>query len=48
LAPDNEREWSEWLGGYRTINQGRNFRLVPLNAVTDQTYTVYFPVRRTP
>jgi DUF1680 family protein len=48
LAPDNEREWSEWLGGYRTVNLTRNFRLVPLNTITDQTYTVYFPVRRVP
>jgi uncharacterized protein len=48
LAPDDEREWSDWLGGYRTVNQDRNFRLVPLNTVTDQTYTVYFPIRRTP
>lgn len=46
LAPDNEREWGNWLGGYRTINQNRNFRLLPIHEVVDQKYTVYFPVRR--
>jgi DUF1680 family protein len=44
LSPDNEREWSVWLGGYRTVNQGQNLRFVPLNTITDQIYTVYFPV----
>jgi DUF1680 family protein len=45
LVPDNEREWSNWLGGYRTVDQARNLRFVPLNTVTDQAYTVYFHVR---
>ena len=45
LAPDNEREWSNWLGGYRTVNQGHNLRFVPLNTITDETYTVYAQVR---
>ena len=45
LVPDNEREWSSWLGGYRTVNQGQNLRFVPLNTITDQPYTVYFQVR---
>jgi DUF1680 family protein len=45
LVPDNEREWSNWLGGYRTVNQGRNLRFLPLNTITDQAYTVYFQVR---
>lgn len=46
LVPDNEREWSNWLGGYRTVNQGRNVRFLPLHAITDQAYTVYCQVRR--
>jgi DUF1680 family protein len=45
LAPDNEREWTTWMTGYRTYGQERNVRFVPLHEVTDQRYTVYFPVR---
>jgi DUF1680 family protein len=45
LTPDNEREWGDWLPGYRTRGQLRNFRLVPLYEVRDERYTVYFPVR---
>jgi DUF1680 family protein len=45
LAPDNEREWTHWLGGYRVRGQERGLRLVPLYEVTDEPYTVYFPVR---
>ena len=44
LVPDNEKEWWRWLGGYRTAGQSRGIRFVPLYEVTDQTYTVYFPV----
>ena len=46
LAPDNEREWATWLPGYRTVNQDVGLRFVPLSEVTDETYTVYFPVKR--
>lgn len=46
LAPDNEREWATWLGGYRTVGQEHNLRFVPLNTITDEAYTVYFPVAR--
>jgi DUF1680 family protein len=45
LVADNEREWASWLGGYRTVNQARNIRFMPLHAVTDETYTLYFPVK---
>ncbi len=44
LVPDNEREWWRSLGGYRTAGQDRGIRFVPLYEVTDETYTVYFPV----
>jgi DUF1680 family protein len=47
LAPDNEREWTNWMTGYRTKNQERNFRLLPLYQILDQPYTVYFPVQLT-
>jgi DUF1680 family protein len=45
LAPDNEREWGMWLGGYRTVGQDHNLRLAPLNTIADERYTVYFEVR---
>jgi DUF1680 family protein len=48
LTPHNEREWSNWMTGYRTRNQPRNVRLVPLYEVADERYSVYFPVRPTP
>jgi hypothetical protein len=44
LTPDNEKEWWRWLGGYRTKGQGQGIRFVPLYEVTDEAYTVYFPV----
>jgi hypothetical protein len=45
LAPHNEREWTVWQQGYRTINQERNFQFKPLHAIVDERYTVYFPIR---
>jgi uncharacterized protein len=45
LTPDNEREWGSWHHGYRTQNQARNIRFLPLYEVTDQRYTVYFPIQ---
>lgn len=46
LAPENEREWSVWLGGYRALGQPRGMRFIPLYEVTDQRYAVYFPVSK--
>jgi hypothetical protein len=43
-VPDNEKEWWRWLGGWRTVGQERGIRFVPLFEVTDEAYTVYFPV----
>ena len=45
LKPDNEREWALWQGGYRTVGQPHDFRLLPLYEIVDQPFTVYFPVR---
>jgi uncharacterized protein len=48
LTPDRERQWGEWLfGQYRTKNQDRGIRFIPLYQVTDEAYTVYFPIRKT-
>jgi hypothetical protein len=45
LIPDQEREWGTWKIGYRTVGQERGVRFIPLYQVTDERYTVYFPVR---
>jgi DUF1680 family protein len=44
LVPDNEREWWMWQQGYKTRDQDPGVRFVPLYQVTDEPYTVYFPV----
>ena len=44
LVPDNEREFDTWHASYRTAGQAAGFRLVPLHEITDERYTVYFPV----
>jgi hypothetical protein len=44
LAPDDAREWIVWKPGYRTRGQEHNIRFLPLHAITDEAYTVYFPV----
>jgi DUF1680 family protein len=46
LVPDNEREWGNWLTGYRTVGQATALRFRPLYEVAEEPYTVYFPVRR--
>jgi uncharacterized protein len=44
LIPDNEREWGNWLPGYRVQNQTQGLRFKPLYQIVDETYTVYFPI----
>ena len=44
FTPDNEREFRDWSGRWRTIGQDRGVRFVPLHEVVDEAYTVYFPV----
>ena len=47
LTPNRERQWGEWLyGQYRTIKQDCGIRFIPLYEVTDEAYTVYFPVSK--
>jgi hypothetical protein len=46
LIPDNERQWGEWLPGYRTRGQEPGFRFIPLLNVVDEKYTVYFPLKK--
>lgn len=45
LVPDIEREWGYWKTRYRTVGQERNLRFVPLHEITDERYTIHFPVR---
>jgi hypothetical protein len=45
ITPANERLWTNWNLDYRTHKQDRGFRLVPLYEVTEERYTVYFPIR---
>lgn len=44
LAVFREREWGNWITEYRTFGRNPKIRFVPLNEVTDERYTVYFPV----
>jgi DUF1680 family protein len=45
LRPIDERHWSSWLPAYITQNQYEYFRFIPLYSVTDEKYTVYFPIK---
>ncbi len=45
LVPDNDREWGDWLQGFRTVGQNRGIRFVPIHEVVDEQYAVYFPVK---
>lgn len=48
LVPHNERHHSFWReGSFKTINQERNnICFIPLLDVIDETYTIYFPIRK--
>ncbi|HET6484869.1 MAG TPA: beta-L-arabinofuranosidase domain-containing protein [Spirochaetia bacterium] len=46
LAPDDERHWSSWQTGWKTVNQPIGWRFKPLYEIGNERYTVYFPVRR--
>lgn len=46
FTPDAEREWGAWKLRYRTKNQIRGIKFIPLYEVVDQKYSVYFPVKK--
>ena len=46
LIPDNEREFTRWKIGYRTQDQAQNLRFIPLYEIRDESYAVYFPIRK--
>ena len=45
LAPDNERQWTEWLRGYRTVGQSSAIRFRPVHEIVDEPYSLYFPIK---
>jgi DUF1680 family protein len=46
LIPDDERHWIHWRKGYRTADQDRGFRLIPISEVGHEEYTMYFPIKK--
>ena len=44
LEPVGEFEFGMWRRRWMTKGQARDFELVPLHEITDEVYTVYFPV----
>jgi DUF1680 family protein len=46
LVPDDVREWNVWKPGYRTRNQDRGLRFIPLYEVRDEKYAIYFPIKK--
>lgn len=45
LRPYDERGWNAWNPGWRTVNQPKTMLFMPLNAITEEQYTVYFHIR---
>jgi uncharacterized protein len=45
---DGEPFWGAWPQRYRSTGQSRSIRFLPLYEVTDERYSVYFPIRSTP
>lgn len=48
LAPDNERQWTQWLRGYRTVGQPSSIRFRPVHEIVDEPFSLYFPVSTRP
>jgi DUF1680 family protein len=45
VRPHNERQWTQWLPGWRVVGQNRTIQLRPLYEIADQPFSVYFPTR---
>lgn len=45
IVPHEERQWGNWMPFYRATRQPQGLRFKPLYDVTDERYTVYFPVQ---
>ena len=46
VVPDNERNPTEFAMHYRAVGIDPGLRFVPLHEVTDEPYTIYFPMRQ--
>jgi len=46
LTPDDDRHWIHWKAGYRTVNQERGIRFVPISEIGHEQYTMYFPIKK--
>ena len=46
LEQDNERQWQQWLGNWKTKGQPTNIKFKPLNEIGREKYTVYFPITK--
>ncbi|MDR0472743.1 MAG: glycoside hydrolase family 127 protein [Treponema sp.] len=44
IVHDNEREWGAWMNTFKTSDQAKNIRMIPLSQIGYERYTVYFPV----
>lgn len=42
----HERQWIQWMPGYKTVNQQSGFYLKPIKDIGKERYTVYFPVQK--
>jgi DUF1680 family protein len=45
IRPHNERQWTQWLSGWRIVGQDVSIQLRPLYEIADESYSVYFPTR---
>lgn len=46
LKPYHERQWSQWMPGYKTYRQPVGFNFKPIKDIGKEVYTVYFPVEK--
>ena len=48
LCASDEREWQSWTEGWKAYHQPFGIEFRPLYRITDERYTVYFPIRPAP
>ena len=48
VARESEREWATWTELFKTVDQERGIRLLPLYKIGYEPYEVYFPVKNKP
>ena len=45
LCVSDEREWQQWMEGWKTRHQPFGIEFKPLYRITHEKYTVYFPIK---